>query len=110
MSVTQPPPDSSKLESRMFLFQLIDTLITVYVWILIARVVLSWLIGFNVINQFNPAVRAVDNFTRVLTEPLLKPIRRFMPDLGGLDISPIVLLLGIEFVRILVFRSLMGTL
>jgi YggT family protein len=94
----------------MFLFDLINTLITVYVWILIARVVLSWLISFNIINQFSPAVRAVDNFCRVLTEPLLRPIRRYMPDLGGLDISPLVLLLGIEFVRILLFRSLTGTL
>lgn len=92
------------------LFELINTVITVYVWILIARVVLSWLIGFNVVNQFNPAIRAIDNFTRTLTEPLLRPIRRAMPDLGGLDISPIVLLLAIEFVRILLFRTLSGTL
>ncbi len=94
----------------MLLLEVINTLITVYVWILIARVVLSWLIGFNVVNQFNPAIRAIDNFTRTLTEPLLKPIRRVMPDLGGIDISPIVLLLAIEFLRILVFRSLTGTL
>lgn len=92
------------------LLYILDTAITVYIWILIARVVLSWLISFNVINQFNQGVRAVDNFCRVLTEPLLKPIRRFMPDLGGLDISPIVLLLGIEFVRIFLFRALTGTL
>jgi YggT family protein len=92
------------------LLYIIDTAITVYIWILIARVVLSWLISFNVINQFNQGVRAVDNFCRVLTEPLLRPIRRFMPDLGGLDISPIVLLLGIEFVRILLYRVLTGTL
>ncbi len=83
------------------LFVIIDTLITVYIWVLIARVVLSWLIGFNVVNQFNPAVRAVDDFCRTLTEPLLGPIRRVMPSFGGLDISPIVLLLGIEVVRIL---------
>jgi YggT family protein len=92
------------------LLYIIDTAITVYIWILIARVVLSWLISFNVINQFNQGVRAVDNFCRVLTEPLLRPIRRFMPDLGGLDISPIVLLLGIEFVRIFLYRVLTGTL
>ena len=91
-------------------FVIIDTLITVYVWVLIARVVLSWLIGFNVVNQFNPAIRAIDDFCLTLTEPLLRPIRRMMPNLGGLDISPIVLLLAIEFVRILVVRSLSGTL
>ena len=91
-------------------FVIIDTLITVYVWVLIARVVLSWLIGFNVVNQFNPAIRAIDDFCRTLTEPLLQPIRRLLPSLGGLDISPIVLLLAIEFVRILIFRTLTGTL
>ena len=95
----------------MYLFlYILDTAITVYIWILIARVVLSWLISFNVINQFNQGVRVVDNFCRVLTEPLLRPIRRFMPDLGGLDVSPIVLLLAIEFVRIFLFRALTGTL
>lgn len=92
------------------LLYIIDTAITVYIWILIARVVLSWLISFNIVNQFNQGVRAVDNFCRVLTEPLLKPIRRYMPDLGGLDVSPIVLLLGIEFVRIFLIRALTGTL
>lgn len=92
------------------LVYIINTAITVYIWILIARVVLSWLISFNIVNQFNQGVRAVDNFCRVLTEPLLKPIRRYMPDLGGLDVSPIVLLLGIEFVRIFLIRALTGTL
>lgn len=92
------------------LLYVLNTAITVYIWILIARVVLSWLISFNVINQFNQGVRTVDNFCRVLTEPLLRPIRRFMPDLGGLDVSPIVLLLAIEFVRIFLFRALTGTL
>jgi len=92
------------------LLYILDTAITVYIWILIARVVLSWLISFNVINQFNQGVRAVDNFCRVLTEPLLRPIRRFMPDLGGLDVSPIVLLLAIEFVRYFVFHAINGTL
>jgi YggT family protein len=94
----------------MSLFSIIDTLITIYIWILIARVVLSWLIQFNVINPYNPAIRTIESICFQATEPLLKPIRRFMPNLGGLDISPIVLLLGIEFVRILAFRSLTGTL
>jgi YggT family protein len=92
------------------LLYVINTAITVYIWILLARVVLSWLIGFNIINQFNPAVRAVDNFCRVLTEPLLRPIRRLMPDLGGIDVSPLVLLLGIAFVRSFVFHAANGTL
>ncbi len=92
------------------LIDIIDALFTLYVWIIIASVVLSWLVGFNVINPYNPAVRTVQTFCYRATEPLLAPIRRFMPDLGGLDISPVVLLLGLEFVRILILRTLSGQL
>jgi YggT family protein len=92
------------------LITLIDLVVRVYFWIVLARVVLSWLIGFNVVNQFNPAVQAVQRFCYAATEPLLRPIRRLMPDLGGLDISPIVLLLGVELVRVLLVRLLAGSL
>ena len=92
------------------LIYLVDSVFSLYFWIIIASVVLSWLIGFNVINPYSPAVRAVQTFCHRATEPLLAPIRRFMPDLGGLDISPVVLLLGLEFVHILVIRMLLGRL
>ena len=92
------------------LVYLVDSLFTLYFWIVIASVVLSWLIGFNVINPYNPAVKTIQTFCYRATEPLLAPIRRFMPDLGGLDISPIVLLLGLEFMRILIIRTLTGRL
>jgi YggT family protein len=92
------------------LIGIISTLFEIYFWIVITGVVLSWLIGFNVVNPYNPAVKAVQNFCYRATEPLLAPIRRVMPDLGGLDISPIVLLLGLQFVRILIIRTLMGEL
>jgi YggT family protein len=71
---------------------------------------LSWLIGFNVVNQFNPAVQAVQRFVYAATEPLLAPIRRYMPDLGGLDISPFVLLIGVYAVEVILIRALTGTL
>ena len=92
------------------LIYLVDSLFTLYFWIIIASVVLSWLIAFNVVNPYNPAVKTIQNFCYRATEPLLAPIRRFMPDLGGLDISPIVLLLGLEFMRILILKILMGQL
>lgn len=80
------------------------------IWIIIINVVLSWLIGFNVINPYNPFVRAVHTFCYRVTEPMLAPIRRFMPDLGGIDISPVVLLIGIGAARILLINLLQGRL
>jgi YggT family protein len=81
---------------------LIDTVISVYFWIILAMVILSWLVAFNVVNRSNPYVRQIGQALEKLTEPLLKPIRRFLPDLGGIDISPIVLLIGLQFFGMLV--------
>ena len=77
----------------------ISYLITLYVYIVIAAVVFSWLVAFNVINPHNDFVRTIWQALNALTEPLLRPIRRVMPDLGGLDLSPIILLLGCMFVQ-----------
>ena len=79
------------------LFRTIDLALDIYTWILIASVIFSWLFAFNVINGRNQFVAMVGDFLHRATEPLLRPIRRFLPDLGGLDISPIILLLGIIF-------------
>ncbi|MBI2717270.1 MAG: YggT family protein [Rhizobiales bacterium] len=81
---------------------LILTVLDIYFWIVLAAVVMSWLIAFNVINGSNPYVRQVAMALRRLTEPLLAPIRNLLPDLGGIDVSPIVLLIGLQFVRYLV--------
>ncbi len=81
---------------------LILTIINIYFWIILAMVVLSWLIAFNVVNRSNPFVRQIGQALERLTEPLLKPIRRVLPDLGGIDISPIVLLIGMQFFGMLV--------
>ena len=78
---------------------LVDTLISLYIWILIAAAVLSWLIAFNVVNTRNQFVSAVAEFLYRITEPLLAPIRNFLPNLGGLDISPIILILIIMFIQ-----------
>jgi YggT family protein len=81
---------------------LLITVLDIYFWIIIATVIISWLVAFNVINGANPYVRQVVFALRRLTEPLLGPIRRFLPDLGGIDISPIVLLIALSFVRYLI--------
>jgi YggT family protein len=81
------------------LLRFVEYLIQLYEYVLIASVIVSWLIAFNVINAYNPFVRSLWNALRAVTEPLLQPIRRYMPDLGGIDISPIILLLICFFLR-----------
>ncbi len=90
-------------------FWLIDSILGLYWWIVIASVVLSWLYAFNVVNPSNPFVRAVGQFVHDATEPLLGRIRRIMPNLGSIDISPIVLLFGIMFLRIFINDTIRPT-
>jgi len=81
---------------------LIQTLVLaldLYWWILIASAIFSWLYAFNVVNPRNQFVGTVGNFLFRITEPVLAPVRRFLPDLGGIDISPIIVLLIIFFIR-----------
>ncbi|HEV8027708.1 MAG TPA: YggT family protein [Stellaceae bacterium] len=73
--------------------------IDIYWWIIIVSAVMSWLIAFNVINTYNRTVAMIGDFFYRATEPALRPIRRFLPNLGGLDISPIILLLILWFVE-----------
>ena len=82
---------------------LIDTVISLYIWILVASAVLSWLIVFNVVNTRNPIVHSIGNFLYAVTEPLPRPIRNIMPNLGGIDISPVILIIGLLFLRQLIF-------
>ncbi|MEM7568258.1 MAG: YggT family protein [Pseudomonadota bacterium] len=79
------------------IFQLIDTLLMLYAWAIIISAIISWLIAFNVINTRNQFVYAVTDMLHRITEPLLRPIRRIVPDLGGVDISPILLYFAIQF-------------
>jgi YggT family protein len=87
-------------ETRMIaLIQTIVLALDLYWWIIIASAIFSWLYAFNVVNPRNQFVGTIGNMLFRLTEPALRPIRRFMPDLGGIDISPIILLLVLFFVR-----------
>ena len=78
--------------------------LNLYTWVIIAGAILSWLIAFNVVNIRNDIVRSVWNLFLALTEPFLKPIRSFLPNTGGVDISPIILLLGVMLLeRIIIY-------
>lgn len=72
---------------------------SLYIFVIFVTVILSWLISFNVINRHNGFVDSVWRACVALTEPLLKPIRKFLPNFGGIDISPIVLLIGVNALR-----------
>jgi YggT family protein len=82
---------------------LVTTLITLYIWIIIASAVLSWLVAFNVVNSNNSVVRAIGETLYRLTEPALRPIRSILPNLGGLDISPVILIIILLFIERLLF-------
>ena len=84
------------MQSLVWLF---DQLVFIVFWLVIAMVIMSWLLAFNVLNNSNSVVRQINYGLHRLTEPLLGPIRRRMPDLGGIDISPVVLLLGLMFIQ-----------
>jgi YggT family protein len=81
------------------LFLVIDLALQIYIYLLIAAAVLSWLVAFNVVNTRNPVVQSVGTFLYRITEPALRPIRNLMPNLGGIDISPVILILIIIFIR-----------
>jgi YggT family protein len=88
------------------LLDFIFALITLYIYVIIASAVMSWLIAFNVVNPYNQFVRSIWQALNAVTEPLLRPIRRWMPDLGGIDISPVVLILLCMFLQSVVIGSL----
>ena len=86
------------------LLSLILIVLQLYTWAVIISVIMSWLYQFNIINSSNQFVYMVSNFFYRITEPALRPIRRFVPNLGGMDISPLVLLLGLFFARSLLIE------
>jgi YggT family protein len=83
-------------------FWLINTVIDLIVWVVIISAISSWLVAFGVINTRNQAVRMIVETLYRLTEPMLRPLRRVLPDLGGVDISPVVLLVGLYFLQYLI--------
>tara|TARA_E500000318_G_C3473601_1_gene177496 strand:- start:456 stop:752 length:297 start_codon:yes stop_codon:yes gene_type:complete len=92
------------------IFWLIGTVINLYIYMLIGSAILSWLVAFNVINTSNRFVYVVGDFLYRVTEPALRPIRRVIPDLGGIDISPIILILLLQFAKVLILGDLQAAL
>ena len=86
------------------IFILLDSLITIYLWIIIINAILSWLVAFNVLNTQNRFVFSVLDATYKLTDPALNKIRRFIPTFGSIDISPVVLILILMFLRNIIFE------
>jgi YggT family protein len=84
----------------------ISYLITLYTYVVIVNVILSWLMAFGVVNPYNPTVRAIWQVLNALVEPLLRPIRSIMPSLGAIDLSPIILLLGCFFLQSVVLPNI----
>ena len=91
------------MKSLLILF---DNIISLYIWVLIINVILSWLVAFNILNTSNRFVYSVLDVSLKLTNPPLNYIRKYLPNLGSIDISPIVLILLLMFLRNLVFEFL----
>ena len=89
------------MKSILILF---DTIISLYIWILIINAIISWLVAFNILNTGNRFVYSVLDVSYRLTAPALNYIRRFLPSLGSIDISPVILILALMFLRNLVFE------
>ena len=86
------------------IFILLDSIITIYLWIIIVNALLSWLVAFNILNTQNRFVFAVLDATHKMTDPALNKIRSFIPTFGSIDISPVILILLLMFLRNLIFE------
>jgi YggT family protein len=88
------------------LLRFISYLLTLYVYILIAAAVLSWLVAFNVVNPRHPVVGTIGEFLYRITEPVLRPIRTRLPNFGGIDISPVIVILIIYFIQSVILHNI----
>ena len=86
------------------IFILLDSIITIYLWIIIINAILSWLVAFNILNTQNRFVFSVLDATYKMTDPALNKIRRFIPTFGSIDISPVILILILMFLRNIIFE------
>jgi len=87
---------------------LIDQIINIYIWTLLIYIGVGWLVAFRIVNPWQPVVRMITNLLARIHEPLLRQVRRFLPDLGPVDISPIILFLAAQFIRNLLISNLSG--
>jgi YggT family protein len=97
-------PCHGRIEPMRALLDVIMLILQIYVWLLIAAAILSWLVAFNVVNTRNQFVASIGEFLFRITEPALRPIRNVLPNLGGIDISPVILILIIFFIQNVIVR------
>ena len=81
------------------ILMLLYTIISFYIWLLIAQAILSWLVAFSIVNTQNKLIYLIGDFLYKITEPALKPIRKLLPDFGGIDVSPVILIIILIFFR-----------
>jgi len=92
------------------LVSIIAIAIHLYIWLIIAAAIMSWLIAFGVVNTYNRVVHVINDFLYRITEPALRPLRRFIPSLGGIDITPVVLILILYFIDMVLGKIYLATL
>jgi YggT family protein len=88
------------------LFRIAEVLLNILWWIIVIQAIMSWLIAFNIINTWNDTVRSIWNALKKMTDPIYNPIRRILPDFGGLDLSPLVVLLIIYILMTIILPQL----
>jgi YggT family protein len=81
------------------ILELVSSIIQIFIWMLIVSAILSWLTAFGVVNRYNRAVAMIGDTLYRLTDPVLRPIRSILPNLGGIDVSPIVAILVLSFIN-----------
>ena len=101
-------PDGNLGNFMYAVIMLIDQIINIYIWTLLIYIGVGWLVAFRIVNPWQPIVRMITDVLARIHEPLLSQVRRFLPNLGPVDISPIVLFLAAQFIRNLLISSLSG--
>ncbi|MBB42463.1 MAG: hypothetical protein CMM44_01730 [Rhodospirillaceae bacterium] len=84
------------------LLRILIIAIDLYIWLIIVGAILSWLVAFNILNTSNQLIYLILDFLHRVTEPALRPIQRFLPNFGGIDISPVILILGLIFLQMVI--------
>ncbi|MBK6896975.1 MAG: YggT family protein [Alphaproteobacteria bacterium] len=87
----------------------IGTLVQVYIFVIILQVALSWAIAFDLVNANNEAARNLTQLLHKLTDPVYKPIRKYVPPVGGIDLTPLIVIIGIQIIAGLLFKLLIGS-
>lgn len=92
----------------MFIGGIISTLVQIYIYVIILQVAMSWLIAFDIINANNQAAKNLTELLRKLTDPVYKPIRKYVPPVGGIDLTPLIVIIGLQVLVSLLFRMTGG--